>query len=721
MDYSILPIGEKKAALTFSHFPSHFQAVIWRNWGLVTFERLARVLGTTVDNIKATGEIMGLQCADFDYQLWAERGYLTIIRKNWHLLNYEQLCELLDWTPERLAFVLREDDFFWHKMGHLKPEVDKACYRELTEAEMAATREIGRISSQISEEASRNEEPPFAFLKRFGRKAAGKIVRADGLRMIYSYSALYGDPLFDDSVDLFPEGFLAEYAENGINAVWIQAILYTLVPWLGEKAAEGHQKRIESLRKLVEKAGEYGIRIYLYLNEPRGLPQSTFEGHPEWGGAVNAEGNQAFCTQNQEMLAALSAAIQSLCEKVPGIGGFFAITQSENLTHCLSRPIAELQSECPACSKEEKPVNGIVRILTAINDGIKASKIDADLIAWSWAWKSEWDESVLKALPKDIRIQCVSETDLETDCMGIRGKVLDYSIAKVGPGPTAKRLWDLARKYQHEVVAKIQINTTWENAYLPYIPAPQLVKRHLEHLRACGVTDYMLSWTLGGYPGGNLELLDMSVEELALKRFGQETAVKIEEVWDFFSKGFELFPFHSVNMIYFGPQSIGPANLLFHEKTSYSGTMVGFPYDDLKLWRGDGHYPEEVLEKTFLEMSEWIGTGLEKLVLLESQIPELYTDNYVDLRNVAEALYCNIRSTYLQISFIRSRDRDNARVLKILTEEESLAKRLMTAQRGDSRIGFEATNQYMYLQNDLIEKILNCRDLHAATVRRENA
>jgi hypothetical protein len=491
----------------------------------------------------------------------------------------------------------------------------------------------------------------------------------------------------------------------------MQAILYTLVPWLGEKNASGHEKRIASLKRLVAKAKRYGIKIYLYLNEPRGVPVNFFEEHPGWGGAITSDGNQAFCTENPEMLAALSRAIQSLCESVGEIGGFFAITQSENITHCLSRPGDSFEKDCPVCSKEKNPVKAIVSILTAINNGIKASGIDASLIAWSWAWSTEWDEDVLEALPKEIRIQCVSETDVETDCMGIKGKVLDYSISKVGPGATAKRLWELAKKHHHEVVAKIQINTTWENSTLPYIPVPQLVKQHLVNLQRLGVKDLMLSWTLGGYPGGNLELLDLSVEQLAAKKFGPEHAAKIVGIWDFFCRGFERFPFHSTNMIYYGPQSVGPANLLSLDKTNYSASMVGFPYDDLKSWSGNGFYPEEVLEKTFLEMSDLIGAGLQELIQLESLILEQYTFNYWDLRNVAEAFYCNIRSTYLQIAFIRSRGRDSSRMIEILTEEEELAKRLILAQSRDSRIGFEATNHYMYVQNDLIEKVLNCRDL----------
>ena len=44
----------------------------------------------------------------------------------------------------------------------------------------------------------------------------------------------------------------------------------------------------------------------------------------------------------------------------------------------------------------------------------------------------------------------------------------------------------------------------------------------------------------------------------------------------------------------------------------------------------------------------------------------------------------------------------------LLENEISLAKRLHGLQTGDSRIGFEATNQYFYTPMDLVEKVLNC-------------
>jgi hypothetical protein len=50
-------------------------------------------------------------------------------------------------------------------------------------------------------------------------------------------------------------------------------------------------------------------------------------------------------------------------------------------------------------------------------------------------------------------------------------------------------------------------------------------------------------------------------------------------------------------------------------------------------------------------------------------------------------------------------------VRQVLTDEADRAKELYRLQREDSRIGFEASNHYYYLPQDLAEKFLNCRQL----------
>ena len=42
------------------HFPSRVHALVWRNWQLVSTERLASVLKTTPAKVEALAESMGL-------------------------------------------------------------------------------------------------------------------------------------------------------------------------------------------------------------------------------------------------------------------------------------------------------------------------------------------------------------------------------------------------------------------------------------------------------------------------------------------------------------------------------------------------------------------------------------------------------------------------------------------------------------------------------------
>ncbi|MDD3928020.1 MAG: hypothetical protein PHT33_15360, partial [bacterium] len=126
-------------ALYFSHFPTRQQAIVWRNWGIIPVERLASVLRTTPGKIMDMAREMGLSVPPQICNYWLERGYVTVIRNNWHLLRYQQLLELLNWSAERLNYILKEEDFLWHKLGDLKPETEFVCFEELTEEQIKQT------------------------------------------------------------------------------------------------------------------------------------------------------------------------------------------------------------------------------------------------------------------------------------------------------------------------------------------------------------------------------------------------------------------------------------------------------------------------------------------------------------------------------------------------------------------------------------------------------
>lgn len=158
---------------------------------------------------------------------------------------------------------------------------------------------------------------------------------------------------------------------------------------------------------------------------------------------------------------------------------------------------------------------------------------------------------------------------------GVDVNLRDYSISQVGPGPWALGQWERARRRGLKTAAKVQFNNTWECSAVPYMPTFQLVERHIRNLRKASVDGIMLSWTTGGFPSPNLQLLGMTTA-----RYGREVADDIIRACQTLSDAFTQFPF-SIYVVYHGPMNYGPKNLLFAEPTGYSASMLGFPYDDL--------------------------------------------------------------------------------------------------------------------------------------------
>ncbi|MBR7104573.1 MAG: hypothetical protein IKC65_06500 [Lentisphaeria bacterium] len=695
-----LPVGSFPKALDFIHFPTRFQGVIFRNWNTVPFERIAKVLGCTKEDVINAGKEMGLVPDERYTGKWDQRGFLTTIRRNWQLLPYDQLLTLLDWTPEKLHFALREEDFLYYKMGLLKPDCEEVKFRALTDEEKEKTAKLRE--SLLSCHAG--EEPePWSFLAKQG-KLKPMFKQAEdsfGIRLVHSYSALFGDALLDPDLDPYPEAMLADYQASGINAIWMQGTLYTLIPWLGtDEYSDGAAQRCEALRKLTEKAAKYGIRLFLYMNEPRNMPKKFFEKRPEWQGEPDETGeNFAICTETPGVLEALRDGLSELFRQVPLLGGVLTITMSENLTHCHSRKPGAC--DCPRC--KDKPVWQFpVSVLRAIEEGIHRVKPEADIIAWTWAWDPEWVEDAVKALPKSVKVMCVSESRVPTEACGVKGFVRDYSISKVGPGELAKKTWQLARRYGLETMAKTQLNCTWEGSFTPYLPVPSLVEQHLNGLRQEKVEHLMAAWTLGGFPGGNLPLVDATKEELAEKRFGKDAQAALE-AQQYFADGFKEFPFHETPFIYTGPQNFGPAALFYPEKTNYEATMVGFPYDDMYTWSGNGYFTPEILIHQFELMTSRWRKGLDILDNLDGNA------DVEDLTTIAHACYCHFNSTLNHLKFVYYRDRgEREKLPEIIRSERQMALELFELQRKDDRIGFESSNHYFYFRNELLEKVLCC-------------
>src|SRR5207247_8691507 len=113
----------------------------------------------------------------------------------------------------------------------------------------------------------------------------------------------------------------------------------------------------------------------------------------------------------------------------------------------------------------------------------------------------------VSALVKLVWLMSVSEWWIPIWRGGGKATVGEYSISTVGPGPRASRHWKLAREAGLKCVAKIQANNSWELSAVPALPVLELVGEHAENLSRENIDGIMLSWTLGGYPSANLDLV----------------------------------------------------------------------------------------------------------------------------------------------------------------------------------------------------------------------
>jgi hypothetical protein len=447
----------------------------------------------------------------------------------------------------------------------------------------------------------------------------------------------------------------------------------------------------------------------------------------------------------------LATAVETICRSAPGLAGFFTITGSENLTSCWSHGNGK---GCPRCGKRA-PAEVIAEVNTTFYEGIRRAGTGQKLIAWDWGWHDDWVESIIGLLPREVRFMTVSEWGMPINRGGVVSNVGEYSISTIGPGERARHYWEVARARGMRTLAKMQCGNTWELSGVPYIPAVANVACHAANLRGLGVNGLMLGWTLGGYPSPNLEVvaeigsapaggaaadLKSAMLRVAERRFGQQLAPQVVRAWQSYSAAFSEFPFHG-GLVYNGPMQVGPANPLWGEPTGYAASMVGFPYDDLDGWRAV--YPPEVFIGQFEKVATGFAQAHEDMTAgfgaCRGKLNTVQRAAVIRELNVGEAAAIHFRSVANQALFILARRRlagakskndaqsACAELERLLRAELGLARRLHALQTRDSRIGFEASNQYYYVPVDLAEKVINCQDLltrwlptersHTATVQ----
>lgn len=549
-------------------------------------------------------------------------------------------------------------------------------------------------------------------------------------RYCYSYFALYGDPLMEGDAAGLPDGYLERAAMSGMGGVWIQAVLNNLAPSTTfPEFGEGWRTRLANLRKLVSRADRYGLKIYLYLNEPRAMPASFFRSREGIRGS-KFQDLYSMCTSTEMVRDWVRDSLSHVFGEAPGLGGVFSITMSENHTNCFSHggawgdknPVAP---DCPRCSKRSG-AETIAELIAAFRDGVRARSKTAEIVSWDWGWGRPLSEALVPRLPKDSALMSISEWSQPVERGGVRTEVGEYSISVPGPGPRAASAWALGKQHGLRALAKTQFNNTWEIAAVPWIPVLPLILEHCRGLAAAGVDGVMASWTCGGYPSPNLHAAAtygseprLSEAELlrseAERMYGPAAAEDAIAAWVAFGEAFREYPYGIA--VYVIPTQHGPANPLRLKATGLEPGMILFPYDAYKKW--SGAYPPDVVRSQFRKLAAKWRAGLDRLEGAAERASPVKRQHARRELAIAKTCQHHFESTANQVEFYLLRDglasrgaggREQARrrMLEIARAEMELSRWQYYVAKSESLIGYEASNHYFYTPLDLVEKMLNC-------------
>ena len=701
----MLPIV-KKVPLQKEIFPHTWQTVIFRNYGLVSIDKIAKTLRCSEEIVKAEAKRMGLSAVQFDGR-WEKRGFITLVRNNWYLLDYEQLKTLLGYDDARLEFVLEKEDFLFVKLGEMKPDCPKVYYAPLTSEEIVKTEKLAKTIAMYLPATVR----AFEFFKDGAWENCQSIAkRGDTIRLIHGYLTPCGDAFMEDGNQYLPDALLLEYQKQGINGVWVHGVLSALSPYpFIPSLSENYQLRRKNLKQLVERCEKYGIKVYLYVNEPRGIPTDKLGRYAHLAG-TKIRGVASLCMEKQEVREYLYTAVKDLFADIQNLGGLITITMSENATHC--NYLGKNKCTCLTC-KDIPPEKSASEVNNLIAKAIKDSGSNAKVLAYLWGWSKftgwtkEQTRRGVQMLDKDIVTVCASEYGCKFKTGGVQSEVIDYSISRPGPSEITKICFEEGHKKGMTACAKIQTNNSWECSAVPYLPVYDLTWEHLQNLDEIGVHDYMLTWTLGGYPSPMLGMIadyadnpkNFSMERWYQKVYGKDGAI-VHSAVKCFCQAFREYPF-SLDALYNSPKTLGPANLWSLQAEEKPSTMVCFAFDDYENWIKP--YPYEVFVAQYEKLLRGWEEGLRKMEKAEQ------TAIVKEVKAYAETAYIHFKADYLQTRYAyckRDLKTNKTELAQILSDEKQITKRLLVLATEFPTIGFEASNHYFYNDRNLVEKIL---------------
>ena len=387
------------------------------------------------------------------------------------------------------------------------------------------------------------------------------------------------DELTDD-IDYYPDAYLDKLAHEGINGLWLTMYFRDLPSSIFSGRGQDFEKRIAKLRRTVEKCARYGIRIFIFLSEPKKFgsnqklqPLREAELHPELAGSAYRYHNldlRMFCTSSETGIAYLKESLSQIFSAVPELGGVINIMLGEDNGSCAAFETTEAEpippeDRCPRCSRRDHADIFREQAL-AFSQTIHRYNPEAEYIGWFYAPRQHDGSPYMERLkhiaekwPDEASLMFNFESGGTSMQLGKKRVVLDYSLAYVGPS----ELFASVARTAPRTAAKLQVGCSHEDASVPFIPVPANLYEKYRFLHRAGVSSVMQCWYFGNYPG----LMNKAAGELSFEPFpGDETdfltalarpdwrsdAPLAAKAWSLFSEAYRKFP-SNINFEWYGP------------------------------------------------------------------------------------------------------------------------------------------------------------------------
>lgn len=537
-------------------------------------------------------------------------------------------------------------------------------------------------------------------------------------------------------LDTFSDAFLAATAHAGMDAI----IVFTGHPDMNVHGFEdpdalwpGTGRGYCDFNNLIWRAEGYGLDVYIYS-------QIKCDMHPDEEGAV-AYYEKSFGTFFKK------------CPKLKGIilvGETFEFPSKDQHTSGIRFQLKP-KTDCRP-SPGWYPCYDYPDLLKMVKKIIHTHSPNAEIVFWSynWGWtKKDARLALIKALPRDITLLVTFEMwEYLKDSQGGSYKIADYSISF--PGPAQVFIDEAEMAKQCGIRLYSMSNTggrTWDIGSAPYLPVPQQWAKRYEALRLAkekyGLCGLMENHHYGWMPSF-LDLLaknafttncmpDDELLEAIAKRDWGDCYREVMGAWNLFSEGIN----HVIacNIDQYGPYRCGPSYPLIFTQSKKDLSFPAVPWawhKGFEIWNpiySDPVFPNvdnSLMRLRHVEtVADYFERGVEILKGILANDPSKASDTCMEQVAVAEYIYCcyvtatnvmlwNIAKQLLLVPCDDRGQNDTINLLnelsipscdsKILAEymntvaqqEAKNVARALECQQMDSRLGFEASMEYVF-------------------------